>query len=123
MLSFKCIEKLLLGLHFEGAYRVPRATKLILKLVMIACAHIAVVFVVAGRKLLAYLPPPMHGISAILWLLLPSCAAFCMYYSSLAGAGVFASSCRREKLAACSAEATLFSLYWGVFFSLNTYGE
>jgi hypothetical protein len=121
-LPFRCLRMLLLGLDLEGARRVQRAMKLFLRMVVIACVHIGILFVVYGRKWLAYLPP-MRGFSILLWLLLPSFAAFYLYYSSLSGAGIFTNSYRRWKLAACSAAATLFSLYLGVFFSLNTYGE
>lgn len=99
-----------------------RVAKLFLKVIVIALAHMGILFVVYGRKWLAHLPP-MMGLTTILWLFLPSCAAFYLYYSSLSGAGIFTNSFRRGKLAACSTAATLFSLYWGVFLSLNTYGE
>jgi hypothetical protein len=97
--------------------------KLFAKMALIACVHAGVLFIAYGRKWLEYLSPMMGGWTTVIWLLLPSCTAFFLYYFSLSDAGLFSARHRRGKLATCCIVATLFSLYWGVFFSLNTYGE
>jgi hypothetical protein len=113
---------LLLALNLEGAMHVQRATKLLTKIVLVACVHVGVLIIVYGRKWLRVLPA-MHGWGIFICLLLPSCAACYLYYGSLSGAGLFAAPHRQGKVAACSIAATLFSLYWGVFFSLNNFGS
>jgi hypothetical protein len=77
---------------------------------------------VYGRNWLRYLSF-LHGWGDPLWLLLPSCGAYYLYSSSLSSASLFAGRYRGLALVACSTAATLFSLYLGVFLSLNTYGE
>ena len=98
-----------------------RTAKLLAKMALIACLHAGFLFIAYGRRWLEYLPP-MGEWAAIIWLLLPSCAACYLYHLLLSNAGLFAAPHRRWKLATCSIAATLFSLYWGVFFSFNTYG-
>lgn len=107
-------------LKFEGASAVQRTTKLKLLLAVIAVAgfHIGVLLILYGRKLL-----PPYGWAPFVWLLLPSCCAFVLYYFSLSRADFVSDPYRRVKLATSSLVATLFSLYWGVFFALNTYGS
>ena len=97
-----------------------RTAKLLLTMILIGCVHAGILFVVYGRKWLAYWP--YYG-GAYIWLLLPSCAAFYLYYFSLRRAGFVAEPYSRGKLVAISTAATLLSLYVGVFCSLNTYGE
>jgi TRAP-type C4-dicarboxylate transport system permease small subunit len=98
--------------------------KLFLKMAAIASGHIGVLLIVYGKRWLAYLPPTYRDWLAIFaWILLPACAAFCLYYSSLAGAGLFTAPFRRGKLAMWSAAATFFSLYSSMFLCLNTYGS
>jgi hypothetical protein len=108
----------------EGAYTMRHATKLKLSLEMIfiAAFHIGVLFIVYGKKWLAHLAGWPIVNPAYVWLLLPSCGAFVLYYFSLSRANFFGDPFRRGKLTASSLAATLFSLYWGVFFSFNTYG-
>jgi len=98
-----------------------RATKLklLLEVLFIASFHVGVLFTVYGRRLL----PTLNEWSTVVWLLLPSCGAFSLYYFSLSKADLFGGPFRRGKLAMSSVGATLFSLYWGVFFALNTYGS
>lgn len=97
-----------------------KATKLLLTMILIGCVHAGILFVAYGRKWLAYWP--FYG-AAYIWLLVPSCAAFYLYYISLSRAGIVAEPHRRGKLVTISTAATLVSVYVGVFFSLNTYGS
>lgn len=97
-----------------------KGTKLLLAMILIGCVHAGFLFVAYGRRWLAYWP--YYG-AAYIWLLVPSCAAFCLYYFSLSRAGIVAEPYRRGKLMTISAAATLVSLYMGVFFSLNAYGS
>jgi hypothetical protein len=99
---------------------VRKVTKLLLAMILIGCVHAGILFVVYGRKWLAYWP--YYG-AAYIWLLVPSCAAFYLYYFSLSRAGIVAEPYRRGKLVTISTAATLISLYVGVFFSFNTYGS
>ena len=104
----------------EGTCTVRKATKLLLTMILIGCVHAGILFVAYGRKWLTYWP--YYG-AAYIWLLLPSCAAFYLYYFSLSGSGILAEPNMRGKLVTISTAATLVSLYVGVFFSLNTYGS
>jgi len=104
----------------EGMWTMRKSTKLLLTMVLIGSVHAGVLFMAYGRKWLAHWP--YYG-AAYIWLLLPSSAAFYLYYFSLSKAGIVAEPYRRRKLATISVAATLVSLYVGVFFSLNTYGE
>ena len=97
-----------------------KATKLLLTMILIGCGHAGILFVAYGRRWLAYWP--YYG-AAYIWLLVPSCAAFYLYYFSLSRAGIDAESYRRGKLVTISTVATLISLYLGVFLSLNVYGS
>jgi hypothetical protein len=107
-------------MDMEGTCTVRKATKLLLTMILIGGVHAGILFVAYGRKWLAYWP--YYG-AAYIWLLLPSCAAFYLYYFSLSRSGIFAKPYRQGNLVAISTAATLVSLYAGVFFSLNTYGE
>jgi hypothetical protein len=100
---------------------VRRWTTLLAKVVVIACVHAGFLFIAYGRRWVSYLSLPGDW-AVVIWLLLPSCVACCLYYFSLSSAGLFTTPARREKLAVCSIAATLFSLYWGVFLGFNTYG-
>lgn len=97
-----------------------KATKLLLTMILIGCVHAGILFIAYGTKWLAYLP--FYGAEYI-WLLVPSCAAFYLYYFSLSRAGIVEEPHRRGKLVTISTAATLVSVYVGVFFSLNTYGS
>ena len=99
-----------------------KATKLSLKMLLIALGHIGILFISYGRKWIRLLPP-MAGLSTWVWLVLPSAIAFVLYCFFLGRAGVLSEHNRRAKITICSLAATLCSLYLGVFFSLNTYGE
>jgi len=93
--------------------------KLLLKLLFVAGWHVGILFLLYGWKLV----PNLSGWGTIAWLLLPSCVAFCLYYLSLSRS-VFANAPHRQgKLTTCSLAATLFSLYGGVFFALNSFGS
>jgi hypothetical protein len=93
--------------------------KLLLEVIAVAGSHIGILYIMYGRESL----PPLHGWAPFVWLLLPSCGAFVLYYVSLSKADFISEPYRRVKLATSSLAATLFSLYWGVFFALNTYGS
>ena len=97
-----------------------KVTKLLLTMLLIGCVHAGILFVAYGRKWLAFWP--YYGAEYI-WLLLPSCAAFYLYYFWLSRSGIVTGSSKRTKLVTISTAATLVSLYVGVFFSLNTYGS
>jgi F0F1-type ATP synthase assembly protein I len=105
-------------LDMEGTCTVRKSTKLLLTMILIAFVHAGILFVWYGRKWCW-----SNIWAAHIWLLLPSCAAFCLYYLSLSTAGILAEPFRRGKLTTISVVATLVSLYVGVFLSLNTYGE
>ena len=96
------------------------ATKRLLTMLLIGCVHAGILVVAYGRKWLAYWP--YYG-AAYIWLLLPSCAAFYLYYFWLSRSGIVTGHNRRGKLVTISTAATLVSLYVGVFFSFNTYGS
>jgi hypothetical protein len=103
----------------EGTCTLRKAIKLILLMLLIGCLHGRVLFVLYGRKWLA----SWSFYGTYIWLLLPSCVTFYLYYFSLSRAGVVAEPGKRGKLVAFSTAATLVSLYAGVLSSLNTYGE
>jgi hypothetical protein len=100
---------------------VRRWTTLLAQMVVIGCLHAGFLFIAYGRRWVSYLSPLGVG-AEVIWLLLPSCVACCLYYFSLSSADLFTARARRGKLAVCSIAATLFTLYWGVFLSFNTYG-
>lgn len=97
-----------------------KTVKLSLTMILIGCVHAGILFVVYGRKWLAYWP--YYG-GQYIWLSLPSCAAFYLYYFSLRRAGFVAEPYRRGKSVTIATAATPVTLYVGVFCSLNTYGE
>jgi hypothetical protein len=107
-----------LSLDMEGTCSMRKSTKLLLTMILIGCVHAGILFVWYGRKWYW-----SNIWAAHIWLLLPSCAAFCLYYFSLSTAGILAEPFRRGKQATISVAATLVSLYVGALFSLNTYGE
>jgi hypothetical protein len=95
--------------------------KLLMKMIMIACAHVGVFFLLYARQnvLLGY----FRGWTFPLCLLLPSCVAGYLNYAALSSAALVSAHHGRARLAAWAIAATCLSLYCGVFLSLNIYGE
>jgi hypothetical protein len=100
---------------------VPKVMTLSLKMALVASAHIGILFVSYQRKWMRLFP--VANLSIYIWLFLPSSVAFVLYYIFLAESGYLSNHNRRVKLSACSLAASIVSLYLGVFFSLNTFGE
>lgn len=99
-----------------------KATKLILKTLLVAAGHISYVFIVAGTRSLRALHAP-YLLILLLWLGLPTLVAFLLYYLSFSRAGFLPESWRGTKLTACSIGLTVLSLYCGLFLTLNTFGS
>jgi hypothetical protein len=81
--------------------------KLVLRIFFIAIAHILFMF----------------DTYTTVWFGLASIVAFILYFGAFLNSSLFASRPRRYvKLIVCTLIATLFSLYWGVFWCFNTFG-
>jgi hypothetical protein len=109
-------------LDFQGERILRKAMKLSAKMGLVALGHVCILFISYGRKWMRFLPS-VANLSIYVWLALPSSLAFFLYYIFLAKSGFLSEHNRRAKLTAWSLAASVFSLYLGVFFSLNTFGE
>jgi hypothetical protein len=112
--------------------RSRRQILLLLGFLSVAAVHIAIVFLFYGYG--ARVLRDMHLSSNLilgLWLGVPSILAFTFYYRFLSRSAFLISQSMSPTVLALNATAigvfaviaTLFSLFWGVFFSLNTFGE
>jgi hypothetical protein len=96
--------------------------KLIVQIVLVACIHIAFLFTAYGTKFFGLNLPSVFLMA--LWLGVSSVLAFAAYFLALLKTQFLASALCREGLwIFCAGLATFISLYIGVFFALNTYGE
>jgi hypothetical protein len=98
--------------------------KAIAKLLAVAAGHIVFMFVAYGTGFFGLNLP--YDVDVFMWLFGSTGAAFGLYYSVVFNLGwVQTMTGRARKVAVCASAAiflSLFSLYWGVFFSFNEFG-
>jgi hypothetical protein len=99
--------------------------KLLLKWLLIAIGHIAVLFALYGTGVLglASIPAISRILVPVLWPVVPSLLAFVLYYVSSARSDVWRPGLLKEAVfIVCSLMATILSGFCGVFASFNTFG-
>lgn len=97
------------------------AVKLFIKIALIACAHIAFLFLAYGSHFFAMRLPYFWMIA--LWIFGSSLMAWIVYWSTLSKSLLWSATSHRSLwFAICSTALMLVSLYIGVFLALNTFG-
>lgn len=101
-----------------------RKTELLLKLSLVCIGHIGVLFIVYGIKTRFFLLAD-HWIDMAftIFLMFSPAIPFILNYVFISRSNLLPNNMRRTTAAACSLGATTFSLYWGMFMCLNTFGS
>lgn len=99
-------------------------TKLLLKMSLVGLGHISILFIVYGIKLRFFLMADAWlNYAFTSFLVFFPVIPFVLNYCFISSSNLFSENMRRMKVAGCSIAATIFSLYWGMFLCLNTFGS
>ena len=99
-------------------------TKLFLKLSLVGLGHISILFIAYGIKVrFLLLADAWIDYAFSIFLLFSPAIPFILNYLFISRSNLLTTKMRRTTAAVGSAFATIFSLYWGMFFCLNTFGS
>ena len=100
------------------------AKKLLLRLFLVGLGHIGLLFIVYGIKLrFFFIADPWKDYAFQTFLVCSPVISFALNYFFISRSNLLPENMHRTKATLISIAATSFSLYWGMFLCLNTFGS